>query len=68
MAAPAAVQISGEGANGPISWLLSSDWAELIFVSWALARHPRHPQLLSGGWLPPGWANHAALGPPVCTG
>jgi hypothetical protein len=59
MAAPAAVQISGEGAKGPISWLLSSDWAELIFVCWALARHPRHPQLLSGGWLPPGWANHA---------
>ncbi len=40
--------------------MLQSDWAELIFITWAIARHPRHPQLVSGGLFPPGWAGHAA--------
>lgn len=56
---PATVHFTGDSANGPVSWLLQSDWAELLFVSWALAIHPRHPQLLTGGWLPQGWLDHA---------
>ena len=35
--------------------MIRSDWAELLFVLWALVRHPRHPQLGNGGWQPPGW-------------
>ncbi|QKV78285.1 hypothetical protein [Amycolatopsis sp. Hca4] len=57
--APATVHFSGNSEHGPISWMLQSDWAELLFVSWALAVHPRHPQLVTGGWLPPGWVEHA---------
>lgn len=56
--------LSGEGGLYPwswgFSWILRSDWAELVFVTWALAVHPRHPQLLTGGWLPPGWLDWAA--------
>lgn len=59
MAKPAVVQISGNSVHGPVSWALCSDWAELLFVTWALTRHPRHPQLLNGQWLPPGWLDHA---------
>lgn len=54
-----AVHVTGDSDSGPISWLLHSDWAELVFVSWALVRHPRHPQLIDGSWLPPGWVQHA---------
>jgi hypothetical protein len=57
--APATVHFTGNSVDGPISWLLQSDWAELLFVTWALTIHPRHPQLLTGGWLPPGWLEHA---------
>lgn len=59
MVAPGIVHFTGESAKGPVSWLLQSDWAELVFVSWALAQHPRHPQLVTGEWLPPGWLGHA---------
>ncbi|MGH7744419.1 MAG: hypothetical protein ACREQ5_06295 [Candidatus Dormibacteria bacterium] len=59
MAKPGAVQISGNSEYGPISWALCSDWAELLFITWALTRHPRHPQLIDGQWLPPGWLDHA---------
>ncbi|MGH3526281.1 MAG: hypothetical protein ACRDQV_14160 [Pseudonocardiaceae bacterium] len=59
MAKPGAVQISGTSEYGPISWALCSDWAELLFITWALTRHPRHPQLIGGQWLPPGWLDHA---------
>jgi len=59
MMGPAAVHVTGDSTSGPVSWMLESDWAELVFVLWALVRHPRHPQLLSGGWLPPGWVEHA---------
>lgn len=52
---PGAVHLLGQGADGQTSWLLSSDWAELLFLTWAFAEHPRHPQLQSGEWLPPGW-------------
>lgn len=59
MVAPATVHLTGDGASGPVSWLVQSDWAELLFASWALKIHPRHPQLVSGQWLPPGWLHHA---------
>ncbi|PPK98165.1 hypothetical protein CLV92_102318 [Kineococcus xinjiangensis] len=60
---PGAVHLTGEGPAGPGSWILRSDWAELVFVTWALQRHPRHPQLRSGGWLPPGWLSWCATQP-----
>lgn len=59
MARPGAVQISGNSEHGPVSWALCSDWAELLFITRALTRHPRHPQLIDGQWLPPGWLDHA---------
>ena len=31
---------------------ITSDWAELIFVMWALQYCPNHPQLQNLGWLP----------------
>lgn len=43
-----------------LAWRISSDWSELIFVLWAMARHPEHPQLLDGSWIPEGWAAWAA--------
>ncbi|MCF6743429.1 hypothetical protein E9529_03915 [Blastococcus sp. KM273128] len=60
MVGPAAVHIFGASTRGPVSWIVQSDWAELLFVAWAIARHPRHPQLLTGGWLPPGWLARCA--------
>ena len=42
-----------------MSWIIQSDWAELLFVAWAVIRHRRHPQLVTGGWLPPGWVERA---------
>jgi hypothetical protein len=59
MAEPATVHLCGTSERGPISWRLCSDWAELLFITWALTRHPRHPQLVDGQWLPPGWLAHA---------
>jgi hypothetical protein len=56
---PAAVRISGHSVHGQVCWLLRSDWAELLFVTWALTRHPGHPQLVNNQWLPPGWLTHA---------
>jgi len=60
MVGPGAVHLLGEGANRSVSWVLHSDWAELVFVAWALARHRKHPQLLNGAWLPPGWLQRCA--------
>jgi hypothetical protein len=61
MVAPATVHFTGASERGPVSWLLQSDWAELLFASWALTIHPRHPQLVTGQWLPPGWLEHASF-------
>lgn len=47
--------MQGRGAEGPVTWRLTSEWAELVFVLWALRRHPRHPQLRDGSWLPANW-------------
>lgn len=60
MVGPGAVHVLGNSDSGPVSWVLRSDWAELVFVTWALAHHRRHPQFLSGGWLPPGWLDWAS--------
>ena len=53
------VVLQGQSANGPVTWRISSDWAELIFVLWAMARHPGHPQLLERSWIPPRWPEWA---------
>lgn len=50
------VVLQGRSNRGPVVWRIFSDWAELVFVLWAMARHPQHPQLLDGTWLPAGWA------------
>jgi hypothetical protein len=56
MVGPGAMQLQGNAeGDRRVSWILRSDWAELVFIVWALTRHPRHPQLIDGTWLPPGW-------------
>ncbi|MGY1620172.1 hypothetical protein ACI797_25820 [Geodermatophilus sp. SYSU D00691] len=60
MVGPAAVHILGNSTRGPVSWVLQSDWAELLFVAWALTCHRGHPQLITGSWLPPGWLQRCA--------
>lgn len=56
---PAAARVDGAGQAGTVTWMLRTDWAELLFVLWALRRHPAHPQLGDGSWLPPGWQQRA---------
>ncbi|MFD1718853.1 hypothetical protein [Georgenia deserti] len=70
MVGPGQLLMCGTSMQGTIRWILASDWAELLFVVWTHALAPRHPQLLGGGWLPPGWLDHvrshgygSALGP-----
>lgn len=60
MVAPRQVELYGDSEGGPVHWIVTSDWAELLFITWALTIHPRHPQLIGGGWLPPGWLQHCA--------
>lgn len=55
---PGSLRVTVKNGSGSALWLLESDWAELIFVTWALARHPKHPDLVNG-WLPPGWIEYA---------
>jgi hypothetical protein len=57
MVGPGQLQLQAVG-NEPM--ILGSDWAELVFATWALCRFPQHHQLLTGAWLPPGWLAHAA--------
>lgn len=59
MVGPAAVHLLGTSTTGPVSWVVESDWSELLFLLWAATVHPRHPQLVAGGWLPPGWLEWA---------
>ncbi|KGJ75147.1 hypothetical protein GY21_09905 [Cryobacterium roopkundense] len=47
--------LQAQSTSGPITWRLTSEWAELVFVLWALRRHPSHPQLRDGTWLPENW-------------
>lgn len=52
--------MQGNSANGVVTWRLTGNWVELIFVLWALNRHPNHPQLLDGSWVPAHWTEWAA--------
>lgn len=64
---PASVLVHGAADHGPVSWIIRSDWAELIFVLWAFCRHPNHPTLRHGAWLPSGWVERcraAGFAPP----
>jgi hypothetical protein len=55
---PGSLRVTVKNGSGSALWLLASDWSELIFVTWALARHPKHPDLVNG-WLPPRWIEYA---------
>lgn len=54
------VVMQGRSEDGPITWRLTTHWAELVFVLWALNRHPQHPQLANWGWVPANWVEWAA--------
>lgn len=56
---PGLMRWSGNGAKGPVVWMVRTGWAELVFLLWALKRHPSHPQLADGSWLPEGWVQRA---------
>lgn len=60
LVAPENLEMYGDSTVGPVHWILHTPWAELIFVLWALRRHRRHPQLVTGTWLPPGFLDHVA--------
>jgi hypothetical protein len=53
------VHLYGESKDGPVSWMVTSFVAELIFVLWALNRYPAHPQLRLGTWVPADWTSRA---------
>ena len=68
LCSPASTLVHGTTDGGPVGWIIRSDWAELIFVLWAFCRHPSHPMLRHGAWLPPGWVercNAAGFAPPA---
>ena len=54
------VVLQGRSDRGPVTWRIYSHWAELLFVLWARARHPGHPQLAGRAWLPERWEAWAA--------
>lgn len=58
--APATIRMQGRGDSGPVNWMLTSIWAELVFVLWASTRNPNHPQLIDGSWLPTDWNGWAS--------
>jgi len=45
----------GRSTKGPVQWALHSDWAELVFVLWASAVHPNHPQFASPAFVSAEW-------------
>lgn len=50
---PQCVQFSGTNSSGGSGhWRMHSDWAELAFAYWCLARNQNHPQWLNGSWFP----------------
>lgn len=59
---PGTIRFEGRSLNGPISWVLESDWAELAFTLWARSRHPNHPQFVSRAWVPAGWRERVIAG------
>jgi hypothetical protein len=58
LAGPGELHINVRNGSRSARWQLMSDWSELIFVTWALARNPTHPGLVNG-WLPPRWIEYA---------
>ena len=68
MIGPAWLRFTGQGQNGQITRSLVSEWAELLFASWVMARRVRHPQLLDGSWWPGGWRGGPAAGPGALPG
>lgn len=59
---PGWLRFTGEGRGGQVNWSLVSDWAELLFLAWAMARHPGHPQLVTGHWWPGVWPSGPTAG------
>lgn len=60
------VHLTGRSDAGPVSWVLQSDWAELVFVLWCRFTHPNHPQLLANAWIDTAWADRVrAAGYPL---
>ncbi len=57
---PGSLHVQGAGSHGPTSWLLDLVWAELLLLLWARRRHPAHPQVAQGAWIPPGWAQRCS--------
>lgn len=58
MIAPRRMGFLGDGVDGQIDFLIESELAELLFASWALARHPQHSQFTARIWLVPAWLQH----------
>lgn len=51
--APGAVAFGGVAGDGSTQrWLIRSEYAELLFALWCLARHPMHPAFQDGSWYP----------------
>ncbi|MBM7847885.1 hypothetical protein [Arthrobacter roseus] len=61
LAGPSSLNIQGQSATGPVSWVLNSDWAELVFLLWASTCSPTHPQLIGRDWLPEEWLTRAMI-------
>ena len=60
MTGPGVLEFRGSSEQGQVHLQLVSHWSELCFALWAVARHPRHPQLAGAQWLPPGWVAWAS--------
>ncbi|MDP9905964.1 MULTISPECIES: hypothetical protein [Arthrobacter] len=58
---PGQLSIDGVSENGPIKWILHSDWAELVFMLWASVCNPTHPQMTDRTWLPQDWMTKAMV-------
>lgn len=58
---PGQLRIQGQAAHGPVTWILESDWAELVFVFWSIACNPTSPQFVTRTWLPPEWLAKAFI-------
>lgn len=56
---PGVALMQGQAIDRRVTWQLLSPWAELMFVTWALERHPDHAQLLDGSWFREGWLAYA---------